>query len=65
MAVFKDYIDDISGATAVEYGLMVGILAIATIIGGKAVGGSLNNRFGDVGNSVTEAGLAEGSGTTP
>lgn len=61
MAIFKDYIGDVSGATAIEYGLIVALFAIATIVGGKALGDSLNNRFTDVGDTVTDAGIAEGA----
>jgi len=64
MDLLKSYLQNESGATAVEYGVMIAVLAIATIVGGKALGDSLNNRFYSVGNVVTDAGIAEGSGYT-
>ena len=34
-----------SAATAVEYGLIVSFIAVALIVGGQLLGGSLNERF--------------------
>jgi pilus assembly protein Flp/PilA len=39
---------DRSGATAIEYGLIAGLIALAVIGGATAVGGEANNTFGDV-----------------
>lgn len=36
------------GATAVEYGIMVALIAVTIIVAVAAVGGSLNGLFGDV-----------------
>ena len=41
-----------AGATAVEYGLMVALIAIVIIVAVKFLGGNLNNDFSNVGNNV-------------
>ena len=46
------------GATAVEYALMVALIAVAIVLAITAFGLSLSGRFG---NSVTETGIAFGS----
>lgn len=38
------------GVTAIEYGLLAGLLAVAIIVGATAVGASLNLFFTNVGN---------------
>ena len=43
---------DERGATAVEYGLMVGLIAIVIIVAVTALGGKLNTLFQGVANSV-------------
>ena len=40
------------GATAVEYGLMVALIAVVIIVAVGLLGGNLNNIFNDVANSV-------------
>ena len=40
------------GATAVEYGLMVALIAIVIIGAVMALGGTLNDLFNDVGTSI-------------
>ena len=50
--------DSERGATAVEYALMVALIAVAIVLAVTAFGLSLSGRFG---NSVTEIGIAFGS----
>ena len=45
-------IRDERGATAVEYGLMVGLIAVVIIVAVTALGGKLNGLFQSVANSV-------------
>ena len=40
------------GASAVEYGLLVTLIAIAIIVGAKALGGGLNDMFNSTNNSL-------------
>ncbi|ACV68460.1 Flp family type IVb pilin [Desulfohalobium retbaense] len=44
------------GATAVEYGLMVALIAIVIIAAVTFLGNSLNNIFNEVANKVDSAG---------
>ena len=41
----KNFWNDEEGATAIEYGLIAGLIAVAIIAAVTAVGGSLNNLF--------------------
>jgi pilus assembly protein Flp/PilA len=50
-AFAKDRLRKEDGATAVEYGLLVGLIAVAIIIAVTALGGKLNDLF----NAVTGA----------
>lgn len=46
---------DEEGATAIEYGLIAALIAIALIISLTAVGESLSSIFGTVASEVTKA----------
>ncbi|RZU31206.1 Flp family type IVb pilin [Blastococcus saxobsidens] len=52
---------DEKGATAVEYGLMVGLIAVVIIVAVTALGGQLNGLFETV---TTKLGGAGGTTTT-
>lgn len=43
---------DDEGATAVEYGLMVALIAVAIIAAVTTLGGKLNSLFTNVGNAL-------------
>ena len=43
------------GASAVEYGLIVGLVAIAIIVGAGLLGTALNDQFTNVSNEVVTA----------
>jgi pilus assembly protein Flp/PilA len=43
------------GATAVEYGLMVALIAVVIIVAVKAIGTNLNTVFTNVGGQLTTA----------
>jgi len=48
------------GATAIEYGLIAALVAVAAIVGMNSLGGSLGNQFNAVGGKIsnsTNAGL--------
>ncbi len=45
---------DRRGATAIEYGLIAALIAIAMISGLKALGGGSGGMWGDLGNTVQE-----------
>jgi pilus assembly protein Flp/PilA len=52
MNMIKRFINDESGATAIEYGLIAGLVAVAIIAALTALGGSLNNLFSDISDTV-------------
>ncbi|MGE0282031.1 MAG: Flp family type IVb pilin [Rhizobiaceae bacterium] len=48
---------DESGATAIEYGLIAALIAVAIIVGAGTLGNTLNSKFGAIATKV-------GTGTT-
>lgn len=50
---FKDFWNDEEGATAVEYGLMVALIAAVIIVAVTSIGTSLNTVFEGVATSLT------------
>ncbi len=55
MQFFKNLLADESGATAIEYGLIAALIAVACITTLTAVGGELNNTFTKVNTSLKAA----------
>lgn len=49
------FIKDESGATAIEYGLIAALIAVAMIFGATAIGNGLNEKFSDVANTINGA----------
>lgn len=49
---FASMIRDEEGATMVEYGLLVSLIALVAIVGVKALGTNLNTLFNSVAGSV-------------
>jgi pilus assembly protein Flp/PilA len=43
------------GATAIEYGLIAALIAVAIIVGATALGSSLNSIFSSVSTTVDDA----------
>lgn len=41
-----------SGATAVEYGLIAGLISVALVAGATSVGSTLNSKFDSIGTKV-------------
>ena len=48
MERIKNFINDESGATAVEYGLLVALIAAVCIVAVQTLGTSVNKAFNDV-----------------
>ena len=48
MSIFKKLFADESGATAIEYGLIAALIAVAIITAASAVGTSLSGTFNTV-----------------
>ena len=53
-----DRLEKEEGATAVEYGLMVALIAVAIIVTVTAIGGELDRLFQEVETALTGAGGA-------
>ena len=51
----KNYINDESGATAIEYGLIAALVGVALILGATALGTSINDKFGNVADRIDAA----------
>ncbi len=52
-ALFGKFIKDEDGATAIEYGLIAALIAVAIIAAVKAVGTELSNTFSTVQSGLT------------
>jgi len=52
LTTLTSMIRDEEGATMVEYGLLVALIALVAIVGVKALGTALNGLFTNVGNSL-------------
>ena len=50
------FVKDESGATAIEYGLIAALIAVAIIAGAGFVGTSLNTKFGEISSKIDAAG---------
>ncbi|MBU0584575.1 MAG: Flp family type IVb pilin [Alphaproteobacteria bacterium] len=46
--IFARFIKDESGATAIEYGLIAALIALAIMVGAGAVGNSLDSKFSSI-----------------
>jgi pilus assembly protein Flp/PilA len=46
------FVKDESGATAIEYGLIAALIALAIMVGAGAVGNALDDRFQDIANTL-------------
>ena len=50
------FIRDEEGASAVEYALLVGLIALAIVAGATALGGAINTAFDNAATSMAGAG---------
>lgn len=51
----KNFVQDESGATAIEYGLIAALVSVAAVTALTAVGGSLNTMFSSVSATLNAA----------
>jgi pilus assembly protein Flp/PilA len=56
MNLLRAFLKDSIGATAVEYGLITALIAVAMIAGIGAIGNNLQNMFGMLSDKVDVAG---------
>jgi pilus assembly protein Flp/PilA len=52
---FKELLCDRTGATAIEYGLIAALVAVASIAAMKGLGGQLKTTFGTTSSSMSAA----------
>jgi len=52
MERIKNFFKDESGASAVEYGLLVALISVVIIAGATLLGGNLNTLFGTTATTV-------------
>ncbi len=52
MSIFSRFINDQSGATAIEYGLIAALIAVASMAAMKSVGTKLSSRFTTIAGSI-------------
>ena len=52
MNLIRQFVRDESGATAIEYGLIVALIAVVIITAVTAVGTSLNDKFTSINNAL-------------
>ncbi len=60
MTFFKNMIRDEQGATAIEYGLIAALIAVAAITAMQSLGNELSTTFNNVKTELTEANKANG-----
>jgi pilus assembly protein Flp/PilA len=51
-AIFGRFLHDDSGATAIEYGLIAGLIAVVLVTAVTTVGTKLTNTFNKIGNAL-------------
>ena len=54
--IIKRFAKDEDGATAIEYGLIAALIAVAIIGAVTALGSSLSENFNDIGTTIEGAG---------
>ncbi|MEM8696716.1 MAG: Flp family type IVb pilin [Pseudomonadota bacterium] len=52
MKFFRNMLKDSKGATAIEYGLIAALIAVAAITAMGTLGNNLSNTFNDVSNEM-------------
>lgn len=50
------FVKDESGATAIEYGLIAALIALAIIVGAGALGNAINAKFTSIGSTLNTSG---------
>jgi len=49
------FVKDESGATAIEYGLIAALIALAIMVGASQLGTALNSKFSNIATAVNNA----------
>jgi pilus assembly protein Flp/PilA len=59
MTTVARFMNDESGATAIEYGLIAALIAVGIIAAATTLGGSLSNLFGRISGKLDTATVTE------
>ncbi len=62
MTFFKNLVRDEQGATAIEYGLIAALIAVAAVTAMGQLGGELNETFNEVEQRMADANAAAEDG---
>ena len=54
--LFARFVKDESGATAIEYGLIAALIALAIMVGASSLGNELNSKFDAIADELANAG---------
>lgn len=57
-AIIKRFLRENDGVTAIEYGLIAGLIAVAILAGASTLGTNLGNMFTNLGTCLTTLGVA-------
>ena len=52
--IFARFVKDESGATAIEYGLIAALIALAIMVGAGAVGNALDEKFDTIASELNK-----------
>lgn len=55
LEMFKQFVRDEDGVTAIEYGLLASLIALAIIVGATTLGGKLNDMFNFIAGKLKTA----------
>ena len=55
MQFFRKLLKDSKGATAIEYGLIAALIALAIVVGAGALGNALNGQFSNIAVALNKA----------
>ena len=50
--LFARFVNDESGATAIEYGLIAALIALAIMVGAGAVGNAIGTKFNNIATAL-------------
>ena len=53
--LFVNFVKDESGATAIEYGLIAALIALAIVVGATALGNTLNKQFSNIATELNKS----------
>ncbi|WP_081077200.1 Flp family type IVb pilin [Burkholderia pseudomultivorans] len=63
-AIIKRFLKEEDGVTAIEYGLIAGLIAVGIVAGVSSIGGSLSNMFSNLGSCITKPTDSNGNAST-